>query len=211
MSSIMSSFKGLFGSKKMEPVGFEWEPVGKLVYPCQLKRDHFKCSSSVEGIFEYEPGVGANLPVGKHILIVTFLPADEELESQVARREVVVEKAIPQVTWNAPGYINEGTPLGKKQQNAVCINLPSGEYNYDPPSRAKLVVGEYTLKCEYIPEPEYRKNFASCFLEVPLKVIPMVHFHFPLSQNSKLRRLHLLVFRFVLYLRRLRLRQQLKK
>ena len=156
---MLSSFVStLLGPRKIEPVGFEWEPVGKLVYPCQLKREHFKCSSSVEGIFEYEPGVGATLPVGKHTLTVTFLPADEELESQVARREVIVEKAIPQVTWKAPGYINEGTPLGKKQQNAVCINLPSGEYNYDPPSRAKLVVGEYTLKCEYIPEPEYRKT-----------------------------------------------------
>ena len=95
-----------------------------------------------------------------------------------------MEKAIPQVTWKAPGYINEGTPLGKKQQNAVCINLPSGEYNYDPPSRTKLLVGEYTLKCEYIPEPEYRKNYASAFLEVPLKVIPMVQ---PIMQWPQLK------------------------
>jgi hypothetical protein len=161
--------------KKIEPVrDFTWDEIEELRYPCRLKRDHFKCKSDLEGHFEFEPGVGTNLPVGKHTLIVTFMPENEEIESQVIRREVEVLKAIPEVTWKPPHYINEGTPLGRKQLSAACINLPGGEYNYTPDIRHKYEVGEYTLRVEYEPEPEYRKNYGTCVLEVPLSVVPMI-------------------------------------
>lgn len=161
--------------KKIEPVkNFTWEEFEQLRYPCRLKKEHYACSSDIEGLFEFEPGIGSNLPVGKHTLIVTFLPEDEEVESQCIRREVEVLKAIPEVSWKPPSYINEGTPLGRKQLNAACINLPGGEYNYTPDTRTQFEVGEFTLRCEYEPEPEYRKNYANCILEVPLKVVPMI-------------------------------------
>ena len=161
--------------KKIEPVkNFTWEEFEQLRYPCRLKKEHYICSSDIKGVFEFEPGIGTNLKVGKHTLIVTFLPEDEEIESQCIRREVEVLKATPEVSWKPPSYINEGTPLGRKQLNAVCINLPGGEYNYKPDIRTTFEVGEYTLRCEYEPEPEYRKNYANCILEVPLKVVPMI-------------------------------------
>lgn len=162
-------------SKKIEPVNnFTWEEFEQLKYPCRLKREHFDCKSDIEGAFEFEPGIGSNLTVGKHTLIVTFLPNDEEVESQCIRREVEVMKATPEVSWKPPTYINEGTPLGRKQLNAACINLPGGEYNYTPDIRTTFEVGEFVLRCVYEPEPEYRKNYGNCVLEVPLKVVPMI-------------------------------------
>ena len=79
-SAIAAAFKW---RKKIEPVrNVTWEEFDQLRYPCRLKKEHFDCKSDIEGTFEFEPGIGTNLPVGKHTLIVTFLPVDEEIESQ---------------------------------------------------------------------------------------------------------------------------------
>jgi hypothetical protein len=166
----------LFKGAKVLPDSSEikWAPVPPMSYPARIKKEHYNVQCRLEGIFEFEPDIGTSLPVGEHILTVTFLPADEEMEVLRKALKVTVDKATPQLTWKAPHPINDGTPLSRKQLAAGCVNLPSGEYIYNPPPKSKLPIGQHTLSVEYIPEEEFRNNYKSAFISVPITVNPMI-------------------------------------
>ena len=150
-----------------------WPAPPPLSYPGKLTKDHFKAACDLEGVFEFEPGPGATLPVGEHVLVATFLPLDPEIDKKTKRHKFTVAKASPSCTWRTPSSITEGTALGRKQLNAACVNLPGGDYEYIPPNRHQLTIGRHTLKCVYTPAHEYSRNYDTLELEIELDVVPM--------------------------------------
>ncbi len=172
LKSLIDWFKGpkVHGEGDREIV---WVTPPALSYPGKLTKDHFKAACELEGVFEFEPGPGATLPVGDHELIATFLPADPEIDKKIKKHKFTVAKAIPSCTWKNPSSITEGTTLGRKQLNAACVNLPGGDYEYTPPNRHQLKIGVHTLKVVYTPAHEYSRNYDSVALEVEIEVVPM--------------------------------------
>ena len=167
LGDLWGNIKDALAGKKIHILGgrIEWPVPPALAYPGRLKKEHFDAKCNVPEVFEFEPGVGGSLGVGEHQLVATFLPEDPEHPVLHKVHHIVVERANPNVAWKAPFEINEGTPLGRKQLSAACIDLPGGEYNYNPPQKSKLTIGNHTLHCEYIPEFEY-VNYARVTLFV---------------------------------------------
>ena len=176
MSSKWGDFVNFFKGAKVHDWGDQeitWETPPALCYPGKLTKAHYKVSCALEGVFEYEPGPGATLPIGDNELIVRFLPLDPEIPVKERRCKLTVTKAIPTVTWKQPLPITEGTGLNRKQLNAACINLPGGDYEYKPQAREKLTIGEHILYCTYSPGIEYSKNYDTVNIQIKLQVIPM--------------------------------------
>ncbi len=176
LKNVWDNIKDVLVGKKIHILGgrIDWPEPPTLCYPGKLTKEHFDAKCSIPGVFEFDPGPGGNLSVGEHQLIATFLPEDPEYPVLHKVHHITVERAYPHVTWKVPIQINEGTPLSRKQLNAACINLPGGEYIYNPAQKSKLTIGTHVLSCEYIPEHEYSKNYCPVLLKVEIKVVPMI-------------------------------------
>ena len=74
----------------------------------------------------------------------------------------------PTITWATPVAIQEGTPLGATQLNAVA-SVP-GTYTYSPASTALLTVGKHTLKVTFVPtDPKFESIETTVEIEVLAK------------------------------------------
>ena len=175
LSGLIEKFNVKFRGAKVHTVkaAITWPKPPALYYPARLNKSHYMAVCNIEGVFEFEPGPGATLPVGEHELAVVFLPLDPEQKKLEMTHKITVEKALPNVSWKQPFPICEGTALNSKQLNATCVNLAGGEYEYKPAARHKLSIGTHTLKCTYIPAHEYSKNYATIEVEVQILVEPM--------------------------------------
>ena len=63
---------------------------------------------------------------------------------------LTVDKATPMITWNAPGSIVYGTPLGALQLNATAGGV-AGSFVYTPPAGTILPVGVHSLSVQFTP------------------------------------------------------------
>ncbi len=89
-------------------------PYGTLLSTAQL------CAAApIPGTFEYSPGLGALLATGEHKLTAVFIPEDTSnySPSQTAT-SLIVAKATPAITWQAPEPIAYGSKLTSAQLNA---------------------------------------------------------------------------------------------
>jgi len=175
LNGLIEKFNIKFRRAKVHTVTPEitWPAPPPICYPGKLTKQHYMATCSIEGVFEFEPGPGATLPVGDYELVATFLPLDPELQQLVKVHKISVEKAVPNVAWKQPLPICEGTALNSKQLNATCVNLAGGEYEYKPSARHKLPIGTHILTCTYLPSHEYRKNYADVQISVELLVEEM--------------------------------------
>ncbi len=127
-----------------------WPTPDPITYGEKLTVAQLNATASVEGTFVYTPDPGYVLPVGTHMLWVTFTPADSGRYTprQVAV-SIVVAKATPALSWPKPAAIICGTALDSAQLNASAP-VP-GSFDYSPALGEVLPPGRHTLSVTFTP------------------------------------------------------------
>ncbi len=69
------------------------------------------------------------------------------LAASADQADLIIDKAIPFITWNAPAAIAFGTPLGSSQLSATA-NV-SGTFTYSPPAGSILPGGTHALTAQF--------------------------------------------------------------
>src|SRR5208337_571041 len=96
-----------------------WPTPDPITYGKKLGFAQLNATASVEGNFVYTPNPGYVLPVGTHMLWVTFTPADSgryaPLQTAIS---IAVTKATPALSWPKPAAIIYGSALDDAQLNA---------------------------------------------------------------------------------------------
>jgi hypothetical protein len=82
---------------------------------------------------------------------------------------LVINKAVPVITWNNPSSIIYGTPLGSTQLNAAA-NVP-GTFTYAPPAGSVLNVGSHQLSAAFTPSDA--ANYTTANLSAQITVDPV--------------------------------------
>jgi MinD-like ATPase involved in chromosome partitioning or flagellar assembly/CheY-like chemotaxis protein len=127
-----------------------WPAPAPITYGTQLSGAQLCAASSVQGSFEYNPGLGAVLAAGEHKVSVVFTPADPlGYSTSRAAVSVTVAKATPAVKWGAPDPISHGVALSAIQLNAVAP-VP-GSFAFTPAAGAKLAPGVHELSATFTP------------------------------------------------------------
>ncbi len=157
----------------------DWPALDPIRYGEKLTSDQLNASAAVAGTFVYTPGLGYVLPVGTHTLWVTFTPAESNGEAplQIAN-SIVVRKATPVLTWQAPSDIPPGTALDEKQLNASA-SVP-GKFNYSPAAGEVLATGTHTISVTFTPADEARYTRARAIISLTVgRETPSIGFPIP--------------------------------
>ncbi len=80
---------------------------------------------------------------------------------------LVVERALPVITWPAPAPVPYGTPLGAAQLNAAA-SVP-GTFTYTPAAGTQLSVGSHTLTVQF--DPTDATNYRSATATTTLTIV----------------------------------------
>ncbi len=134
-----------------------WNPPAPITYGTGLSASQLDATAkqlgataSVPGTFAYEPPAGVVLGAGSHTLSVIFTPTDgADYTSATATTTINVAQATPAITWNAPGPITYGTPLGPGQLGAT--SGLDGSFSYIPAAGTILGAGVHTLAVTFTP------------------------------------------------------------
>jgi hypothetical protein len=113
-----------------------------------LSATQLNAVASVPGTYTYSLVATTVLPVGKHILKVTFVPTEAKYETVETTVEIEV-LAKPTITWTTPVAIQEATALSTTQLNATA-SVP-GVFAYSPDAGTVLLVGKNILKVTFTP------------------------------------------------------------
>ncbi len=135
---------------KATPI-LSWSGPASITYGTLLGTNELNATASVDGTFVYTPAAGTQLNVGTNLLAVSFLPTDSANYSEASNSvSIVVTKAVPSVSWNAPSDITYNTALSTNQLNASSA-VP-GTFVYAPDLGAILDVGtNQTLSVTFTP------------------------------------------------------------
>lgn len=90
------------------------------------------------------------LGAGSHTISAAYSPGAGFAAGTVSSTSLLVNKAIPQISWNAPTPITYGTPLGSAQLNATATPA-SGTFTYTPAAGTVLGAGTQTLGLVFTP------------------------------------------------------------
>jgi len=149
----------------------QWPTPDPITYGTQLSPTQLCSSASVEGTYEYNPGLGAVLASGVHKLSVAFTPDDTtSYAPSQAAVSLKVGKAAPSVDWPMPDPITYGAALGAVQLNATAA-IP-GTFTYRPAAGEKLPPGVHKLTVTFAPADtlNYTTERASVSLTVTEKL-----------------------------------------
>lgn len=146
----------------------EWPAPVSIRCETALGEAHLCARSPVPGTFEYVPGAGQVLPVGRHTLSVTFTPADTAnyTSTEASISVNVVLKPTPVIAWPTPDPISYGTPLGSRQLCATA-SVP-GRFSYSVARGEVLAAGTHTLSVTF--DPADSANYATAQATVLLTV-----------------------------------------
>ena len=127
-----------------------WTTPAPITYGTALSSSQLDATASVAGRFTYTPAVGTVPTAGTDQLSVTFTPTDSADYSPVtSTTELVVNRAVPVVTWGKIKSIAYGTPLGATQLDAHSAT--PGTFAYTPASGAVPNAGLQTLHAVFTP------------------------------------------------------------
>jgi len=127
-----------------------WTTPAPITYGTALSSSQLDATASVAGRFTYTPAVGTVPTAGTDQLSVTFTPTDSADYSPVtSTAELVVNRAVPVVTWGKIKSIAYGTPLGATQLDAHSAT--PGTFAYTPASGAVPNAGLQTLHAVFTP------------------------------------------------------------
>jgi len=106
--------------------------------------------ASAPGKFVYTPAVGEVLPAGTHTLTVDFTPNDRaSFTKEQATVSIVVNKAMPVISWPTPAAMHYGAEISAAQLNATA-SVP-GKFTYAQSVGEKLPAGVHTLTTTFTP------------------------------------------------------------
>jgi len=144
-----------------------WPKPSDITYGTPLGSDQLNATAPVEGVFDYNPGMGQVLSAGAQTLTVTFTPeGTADYNTAQAAVGLNVLKATPAINWPKPDPIPYGTPLSAAQLNATAS--VEGTFAYTPGPGNVLTAGKQTLTTTFTPADlaDYNKAQAA----VPLVV-----------------------------------------
>lgn len=144
----------------------EWGTPAAITYGTALSAAQLNASANVPGSFEYSVAVNTVLNAGTHTLSVTFTPSDaNNYNSATEQVQIVVNKANPVISWNAPTAITYGTALSASQLNA-SLTTGDGELKYDHTIGEMLNAGTHTLQVDVAATDNYNAASKSVQLTV---------------------------------------------
>ena len=127
-----------------------WATPAPITYGTPLSATQLNATASVPGTFVYSPAAGTVLTANTRTLQATFTPTDAVNYATVSTtRSLVVNKAIPVITWATPAPITYGTPLSAAQLNATA-SVP-GTFVYSPAAGTVLTANIRTLSVKFTP------------------------------------------------------------
>jgi hypothetical protein len=127
-----------------------WAAPAGITYGTALSASQLNATASVAGTFVYSPAAGTVLVSGLQTLSVTFTPTDAtDNNTATATVALTVNKALPTITWAAPGAITSGTALSSTQLDATA-SVP-GSFAYSPAAGSVLAAGAQTLTVIFTP------------------------------------------------------------
>lgn len=156
-----------------------WTTPSPIVYGMQLSSEQLDATATglggapLPGAFIYSPGPGSLLPAGIATLSVTFTPTDTTDYTTASQTvNLVVNQAVPMLSWAPPAAIGYGTALSATQLDAAAygvggVTLP-GNFVYTPAAGAVLGGGTQTLSVVFTPNDT--NDYTTATASVPLTV-----------------------------------------
>jgi len=127
-----------------------WAAPAPIPYGTALSATQLDATANVPGAFVYNPPLGTVLPAGTYTLSTIFTPTNTtDFTTASASVTLVVNQAVPVVSWSPPAVINYGTALSTAQLNATA-SVP-GAFSYSPSLGAVLSAGSRTLSVTFTP------------------------------------------------------------
>jgi lysophospholipase L1-like esterase len=107
-------------------------------------------TANVPGTFVYNPPLGTVLSAGTYSLSTIFTPTNAaDYTTASASVTLIVNQAVPVVSWSPPAAITYGTALSASLLNATA-SVP-GAFSYSPALGAVLSAGSRTLSVTFTP------------------------------------------------------------
>jgi len=160
------------------PPRVTWAAPDPIVYGTPLSTAQLNAAASVDGRFDYTPGMGAVLAVGMHTPSVTFNPNDDSDYSNIpAAVPLTVVMARPALTWNEPEAIPYGTALSATQLNATST-VP-GTFVYRPAAGELPPPGTHKLSVTFTPVDTMNFEPAKATVTLTVKELERVEITWP--------------------------------
>ena len=161
--------------------GVLWEIPAAIAFGTPLSSSELNAVSNKEGIFKYQPDLGAVLSAGSHQLSVVFTPANA-IDGVPLTRTVTLEvtPVQPLVTWPAPTAVDAGTVLTALQLNAS--SSVQGTFSYIPAAGTVLPSGVQQLTTTFTPTDSQNYTQATATRSVTIraaKTIPQISWSTP--------------------------------
>ena len=145
-----------------------WATSATIPYKRALSAVELDATSAVSGTFTYSPPAGTILPAGTQTLSVILTPADTtDYTTATATVQLIVNPAIPTITWATPAAISQGTALSVAQLNAS--STVAGTFVYSPPAGTVLATGTQMLSVTFTPSD--RSDYTTANASVKLTVV----------------------------------------
>ena len=143
-----------------------WANPAAIGYGTALSSTQLNATASAPGTFVYSPASGAVLGAGSQTLKVTYTPTNTTYPAQTATVSLVVNKAVPTITWATPASIAVGIALSATQLNATA-SVP-GSFVYSPALGTISIAGTTTLSVTFTPTDT--ANYTTATASVSLSV-----------------------------------------
>jgi hypothetical protein len=129
-----------------------WPAPAAIIYGTALGSAQLDATANYPGTFTYSPSAGTILDAGTQTLTAAFTPASSgDVASATATNTITVNKATPEISWNAPAPVSVGTVLGSAQLDATA-NVP-GAFVYSPAAGTAMnTAGTQTLSVTFTPK-----------------------------------------------------------
>ena len=127
-----------------------WTAPSAITYGTALSATQLDATASVAGTFVYTPAAGTVLAAGSQTLSVTFTPTNTtDYSTATATVGLMVNKAVPVITWTVPAAITYGTALSATQLDATAS--VAGTFVYTPAAGTVLGGGTQALSVTFTP------------------------------------------------------------
>lgn len=148
-----------------------WPNPTAIVYGTALSSTQLNATTTISGISAYTPGSGTVLTAGPQTLSDSFTPADTTNYNTVtATAQIMVNPAVPVITWANPASITYGTALSSTQLDATA-NVP-GSFLYSPAAGTVLSSGTQTLSVTFTPSDTIDYTTATATAQIVVSTAP---------------------------------------
>jgi hypothetical protein len=145
-----------------------WLSPTAITYGTALSATQLNATADVPGNFTYSPALGTVLNAGTQTLSVTFTPTDAvDYTTATSTVKLLVNPAVPSVTWPTPTAITYGTALSAIQLNATAS--VAGTFTYSPVAGIMPPFG--TTKLSVVFNPTDATDYTTASSSVDLNVI----------------------------------------